>query len=1425
MMHKIPPRKAQQHRVNGKFVALLLGVTAVAGLMLVGVHQFQVQRTSQWLQDRADELQSQGDLQAATENYRRVARLVPDHVDALVNLADLLESSAQKADLRIASDALQRLVRLQPERNDYRRRLAHVELALGRIASAEQQVRRLMSEAPEDGELEYLLAGCVASRQQFEAADKLYAAAIQHGYTTVDAFLSRAALLDHQVSAESDHPDANRSWSADGKSRVERILDAMVEANSQSHRSYLARAVYRVKLEKFELALADAQQAEKLAPRDTEVLLALADIRARAARSSGSPAGIQAAREILQRAAQQDPTDARIYQAMVEEALRSGKPDEAIAALRRGQKEVPNWIEANWLTADLLITQGRLAEAKEQHELLKSTALPEEYSQYIEGRMAFQAGRYAAAARKLEALASRVADLPLIAQRIPLHLGRCYARLGRYREQLAQFRLAAEHFPRSLKARLGVASALESLGRPEAALHEYFLLDGIPEARLERARLMLQVQRERPQDERQWNEVADAIAWARQLLPDDPRIELLEAELLAAEEKVEPAQQMLEHLCEQHTDFVEAWTARANLHVRLRQWPQARATIHQARQQLGDRPALRVVAAAYWSHQTQSGEELERLTDHLSSFSTEGQASVLRAVAAIHHRRGDARRALHTWNRLAELIPEHLPTQFRLFSLAQQADDESGQATALGRLRQIEGAQGSHVLALEAMRLIARARENADASAIISRARKHLAHAQALRPQWPLPWLLSAELNQVEGESEEALANLLKAIELGTHDPAAYRTAMTLLMARSRYDEAERLLERLKAVASPEQDEQLSWIVAEVSLRAGDLRTAEMHARRVVADGSRDFREHLWLGQVLVAAGKLSQAKKAFARAHQLAPGEPEPTVALVRLLARMGDVRRAQQVIAAAQKTLSPQQADLALGNCYQALGRMAEAEERFLAARAADPFHAQTLQSLAGLYLQTQRPGHARPILELLIDGADAPERVQAWSRRQLAVGVPARTHADFQRALTLLNENIRQRDDPADLRAKARLLAGLPTIAHMTAAAKCLENLRRQQSETVDDLILLADLYDRLVQVEQARRTRTQLAARFGHSPRAIASIARVHVKRNSPDVQIWVDRLQELAPDNYETAEVSTRLLARRGQSAEIPPLLSRSLELIADPEERLHREVDAALLLMQLAEQWQYEDLGRDLLLDTAEKLLRKNLQARPSLRLQLALLAGKGGQADRALDLCAEAIATEGELPAATAALSVLRSAEPNAERIGRIRRWLEQAQRMPQHAETATLLLASLWDIAAEYERSEQGYRKLLAARPDNHAALNNLALLLTRLGRHEEALPLIEQAIDMAGPLAALLDTRSVIRFHLQDYRAAIRGFRQAIAQAETPTRRLHLAAALWKSGQHELAEHELAGAIQQGLSERQVHRLDRPLYRQLVDALKGN
>jgi protein O-GlcNAc transferase len=149
------------------------------------------------------------------------------------------------------------------------------------------------------------------------------------------------------------------------------------------------------------------------------------------------------------------------------------------------------------------------------------------------------------------------------------------------------------------------------------------------------------------------------------------------------------------------------------------------------------------------------------------------------------------------------------------------------------------------------------------------------------------------------------------------------------------------------------------------------------------------------------------------------------------------------------------------------------------------------------------------------------------------------------------------------------------------------------------------------------------------------------------------------------------------------------------------------------------------------------------------------------------------------------------------------VREYEEALGIAPGHASLLNNLGLALEGSGAD-ARAETSYREALRSQPDHRQALGNLAHLLCRLRRYEEALRHCERYLQLFADADATVwvDRGICVLRHLHDATRAEASFRRAVALAPNDTPSLvNLASVLMTQGRFAAAADALGNAIEEG------------------------
>jgi tetratricopeptide (TPR) repeat protein len=274
----------------------------------------------------------------------------------------------------------------------------------------------------------------------------------------------------------------------------------------------------------------------------------------------------------------------------------------------------------------------------------------------------------------------------------------------------------------------------------------------------------------------------------------------------------------------------------------------------------------------------------------------------------------------------------------------------------------------------------------------------------------------------------------------------------------------------------------------------------------------------------------------------------------------------------------------------------------------------------------------------------------------------------------------------------------------------------------------------------------------------------------------------------------------------------------------DPSTRLERLGWAAHLLEETCVQAGLSHAAKELLSAEAEAAYRDWAAADSAAGLQLTQFIARHGQIALALELFEQA-AQRSDSQAISSTADILTGNHPlSVPQLSRIRKVLERAAEL----RTAAVLMvsqANLATLAGDYRQAESLYRQALDIEPRQVTALEKLALVRSLSdGQHAEALRLIEQAIEIAGPEAQLLDSRATVELAAGQWRAAQGDLKDALGDQPSASSYFHLAQLLAAEGNAKGAKTALSQGHELGLNVNGLHPLEQRTYKQLASQLEG-
>jgi tetratricopeptide (TPR) repeat protein len=378
------------------------------------------------------------------------------------------------------------------------------------------------------------------------------------------------------------------------------------------------------------------------------------------------------------------------------------------------------------------------------------------------------------------------------------------------------------------------------------------------------------------------------------------------------------------------------------------------------------------------------------------------------------------------------------------------------------------------------------------------------------------------------------MAHYRRALELGDYQPQAVRRVATLLVAAGRAADADRILEQAEKRGVLERD--LWRPAAEIALRAGNKERA-CRLALLAAGGSRSPHDLIWLGRTLDAGGRPTDAGNAFEEAVRLAPEVADTWLALLAHQVRRGQRDATETCLAGLRRNLDASRLPLAEAQAREVLGQDDEAERIYRRILEREPHDARTLYRLASLYLRTDRPDRAEPVLlalfdpRVLLSEEEFPEL-----RRQLALVMsrPGQKQDRVHQALAVLAVNRRQEGDTeADRRVAALVRGTRPT--ERAQALRTLEELPGGPAVLAPERLRLARLYEAAKNWPGARAQYAALIAGDPDNTTWLALFVEALLRAGKKaDAARWLAELEKREPGAARTSRLREQVRSPKRQ---------------------------------------------------------------------------------------------------------------------------------------------------------------------------------------------------------------------------------------------------------------------------------------------------
>ena len=1087
-------------RLNSRFALRSVLAALGLGLVVFALHFLQMKRHAAEQLERAEEASESEDTDEFLASLDRYLHFDPRNKEVRTRYALTLADKAKGTrDRWKALQVLRRVMAEAPELSAVRLQAVELALALREPDQAAKYLEPLLRAEPGRAELHVVAARCELARNKVTGAAASLTRALELAPEQVETAEMLAGI----------YRDRLRS-----PLQAQATLDRLVEANPTLPAAHLARAKYALRDQRYDSAAADLAVAAKLAPHDIEVAQTHAEVETRRG-------NFDRAIDLWKRAIALAPDRVPPHVSLAMVARERGETGVALDALRQARKLAPDRLDLVFDLGDLLVEVGKIAEGREiQKQLAKAAP----------GQADFLLGKVAQHERRwLDAVNAYIASLQApdtkseLAGRAYFEMSRCYAALGGRVEEMQALESAVRLSP-AAQPRLVLAQRLVQARRFQDAIPWLREATGQkvapPTAWGLLARALVEQNRLLPPPRRHWLEVENAIDRARAEPDQAVSLALVEADMALLRDKVDQALAILAAASKLHPDQPAFYLAMAEIAARERDPAKVEAALGRGDKALKDRMDWLWLRIDRLTARRDEGaySELARLVSRVETLSSRKREQLERHLVEVHMQMGNHGDVERLCTQL--LIYHGNDAQVRLWLIESLlAQNDLGEAKRhLADLRKLEGEKGLGWRCATAELLLYQSGPGEKAR--LDEARGLVAFALEARPNWSQPIFLRARLDDKEGKTDSALAGYRRLLELGDYRPLALNRVLEILDGKKQWADAFAVCEL--AMQQGALDRGLQRVAANLALKTNQKARAQDIAVLLVPESNSDYRDHIWLGNLLDAAARPGAAGDAFERALELAPDGAEPYLALMVHYVRNRRSYEAEDVLDRMKATLDGQRGALAVARGYEILARPDLAESAYREILKGKPYDPAALRRLAALLIRYDKNRLAEPVLlRLLGPRVPTPDEAVPELRRRLAlvIAAPEQKKDRVDEALRLLDLNEPREEDASDARTRAlvRGRRSLQALEALPTEGMGLQERRR-----------LAQLYDA---DNDGKRSRAILLDLLQKDPVNTGTISALleslyRDKRRVEGLE-WIDRLEKLEPRSERVAEFRRR----------------------------------------------------------------------------------------------------------------------------------------------------------------------------------------------------------------------------------------------------------------------------------------------------------
>ncbi len=1385
-------------RINWKLIIVLF--IAVTGLAVTayGLREWNRSRRSEQGLTAGLEAYEARQWDAAASNLGRYLGVVQDDAEILSKYADaqLKRRPLKRPNIVQASNAYRRIIRLDESYEiDELRREAVLQLVglylQMNIPGEAELIATQWLEKDNDNEIRRMLAVAYIRQRKFATAAAELDRIIKDDPSQVAAYDAMGQLTEQR-------PD-------EFSVAAEHWFDEAVKNNPQSAQAYIVRGNYLQQKERYDEAMTDFEQAEKLDLSDISTRLVLAESFIKAGR-------LDKAQKHLESAEKNSPGNIILWNKWAMLALKEGSQDKMREVADRGLTALTSEAVAFLpLATELYIRVGDFEKADDCVEQLRQRDAESSMIAFMEGYICERKGLCADALQKYR----QAADLGMQTEAVQLKIASVLVRLGDKVAAIGQLRTLLNRNNDSYRARLALARLLiEGRKYAEAAEHAETLTRRQPRSLdgyllLMQARIRLLVEKRTGGSDPMWDVIEADLKKLSESREDAASVRTMMIYAAVQRRRFDQAQQMVEELKEQHPDEIGPQLAAVDVLVGRNEIDEA---IEQLKKAVREFPKS-TLSVSYLVSLLAGREDFSQcetvLIDAISRIEEpEGLRILNLMLAEVYARNDNPDKACRLLESVSKQLPNDIPVLRKLIDYRRATGQKDRLQDLVDRIKSVEGDNGWQWrfeqarlwfgLPLQEFNIrwpeaVALLKENLNSN-----------------PDDQLSRRLLGACYERSGRLQLAISLYTQAFERSPNDINIIVPAVAMLYKAQRYKQADKILDRAirNNLAGP-TDTRLSRLALQRHERQGDLEPAGEILENLLSTNPDSRDDRFTLALIRMLQNNHQEARNLL---NELRIKDPDylPAVAgLVELNIREGKHDDALKICDEMIQRLNNPAVYVLRSRAYIRLGDTDNAKADMEKAVSLEPNNVRNLQLKAALYQAIGENDVAVAAIEKAM--SVSPDDFLVLKQAAFLL-LASRERQDIERGKALMDKALATRADDIELLVgKAGVLVAHGTAPALEEAEQILKDLVGKRPGNERAWTMLATMY--LNEDDSAKAMNAALNG-LSHLPRSrtLMLIKATAEARRSPKLAIGTLRqLLDDRPDDISVAVDLARTYSAAGEHDEAIRLLEERLASAKDSDKRKIDIVLAAVLYdsgktNQAVEKFELlraSQPGDPMVAKVYSDVLTRN-EAWPELIDLMVDWCSRHPHKAGILAGVAQGVMNQGNAEAAKAAETMLR------------RVIASQADSV-----IATSSLALLMHGQERMDEAVELYERVLVLDPGNPVVMNNLAwILCEERGEYQRAMELVEKGLALNPAYIDLIDTSGMIHYRMTQLDEAASDFKKCIAlyPEKAPalaSSHFHLAKVFDQMGNKQQAVDNLRRSIVlKGLSEKDLNEAEKLL-----------